>query len=34
MSIVKPLGAKWLHDLYDYMLAKPEMIINGYGLDC
>ena len=26
LSIVKPLGAKWLVDLYDYMKTKSEII--------
>ena len=30
LSVVKPLGAQWLMDLYDYMLQKPELIINGF----
>jgi len=30
LNIVKPLGVQWLHDLYDYMLARPEIVINGF----
>ena len=30
LSIVKPLGAKWMMGLYDYMKSKPEIIINGF----
>ena len=30
LSIVKPLVAKWLVDLYDYMKTKPEIIRNGF----
>lgn len=30
MSVVKPLGAKWLIELYDHMLGRPEIIINGF----
>jgi len=30
MSIVKPLGAKWMMSLYDYMKAKPDIIRNGF----
>ena len=30
LSIVKPIGAKWLMELYDYLKAKPEIIINGF----
>ena len=27
LSIVKPLGAKWLIEMYDYFLQKPEVIM-------
>ena len=30
MSIVKPLGAKWMISLYDYMKSKPNIIKNGF----
>ena len=30
LSIVKPLGAQWLIELYNYMLQKPEFVINGF----
>ncbi len=30
MSIVKPLGAKWMISLYDYMKSKPDIIKNGF----
>lgn len=30
MGVVKPLGAQWLQELYDYMLLHPEVIINGF----
>ena len=30
LSIVKPMGAQWLIELYDYMLQKPDLIINGF----
>ena len=30
LSIVKPLGAKWLIEMYDYFLQKPEVITNGF----
>lgn len=30
MSVVKPLGAKWLMGLYEYMKLKPEIVINGF----
>ena len=29
-SIVKPLGAKWMMGLYNYMKSKPDIIKNGY----
>ena len=30
MSIMKPLGAMWLMEMYDHLLTKPEIIINGF----
>lgn len=30
LSVVKPLGAMWLVDLYDYMKTKPEIIRHGF----
>ena len=30
LSRVKPLGVKWLVDLYDYMKTKPEIIRNEF----
>ena len=30
MSIVKPLGARWMISLYDYFKSHSEIIINGY----
>ena len=30
MSIVKPLGTKWMISLYDYMKPKPDIIKNGF----
>ena len=30
MAIVKPLGAKWMIKLYDYMNNYPEIITNGF----
>ena len=30
LRVVKPLGAKWLVDMYDYMKTKPEIIRNGF----
>ena len=30
MSIVKPLEAKWMVNLYDYLQSKPEIVHNGF----
>ncbi len=30
MSIVKPLGAKWLIALHNYLKDNPSFTINGY----
>ena len=30
MSIMKPLGAKWLIEFYDYIIGKPEIVKNGF----
>lgn len=30
MSVVKPLGARWMISLYDYFKSHSEIIINGY----
>ena len=30
LSIVKPMGAKWMCDLYDYLKSKPDIIHNGF----
>ena len=30
MNIVKPLGAKWIISLFEYLSAKPEIIQNGF----
>ena len=30
MSVVKPLGAKWMIGLYEYMKSNPDIIKNGY----
>ena len=30
LSRVKPIGARWMMDLYDYLKSKPEIIINGF----
>ena len=31
MSVVKPLGANWLISLFEYMISKPEIMINGFN---
>lgn len=30
LNRMKPLGAKWLTKLYDYMKTKPEIVIYGF----
>ena len=30
LSIVKPLGARWMQQLYDYLKSKPQIICNGF----
>ena len=30
LSVMKPLGAKWLVELNDYMKGKPDIIKNGF----
>jgi len=30
LSIIKPLAAKWMIDLYDYFVAHPQIIKNGF----
>ena len=30
LSIVKPLGAQWMIELYDYFKSKPDIIKNGF----
>lgn len=30
LSIVKPVGAKWLMEMYDYFKTKPQILINGF----
>ena len=29
-TAVKSLGAKWLHGVYEYFQAKPEIVRNSY----
>ena len=30
LSVMKPLGAKWLVELHDYIKGKPDIIKNGF----
>ena len=30
LSIVKPIGAKWLMNLYNHFKANPDIIKNGF----
>ena len=30
LSIMKPIGAKWIIELHDYLKTKPDIIINGF----
>lgn len=30
LSVVKPLGARWMVSLYDHLKAKPDIIRNGF----
>ncbi len=30
LSIIKPLGARWLIDLYDYFKSNADIICNGF----
>ena len=38
LSAMKPLGAKWVIELYDYLKGKPDIIMNAFResgiLDC
>ena len=31
LSIMKPLGARWMVNLFDYLKSKPEIIKNGFN---
>jgi len=31
LSIMKPLGARWLIDLYNHICANPTFIVNGFA---
>lgn len=30
VSVVKPLGIKWMMKLYDYLKSRPEIVQNGF----
>ena len=30
LNVVKPLGAKWMVELFDYLKSKPDIISNGF----
>ena len=30
LTIVKPIAAKWMISLYDYLVAHPDIIRNGF----
>jgi len=30
LSVVKPVGAQWMIDLYDYLKGHPNIITNGF----
>ena len=30
LSVMKPLGAKWLVQMHDYFKSKPDIILNGF----
>ena len=30
LSIVKPLGAQWMIELYNHLKSHPEIIQNGF----
>ena len=31
LSIMKPLGARWLVELYNYLCSNPSFIVNGFS---
>ena len=31
---MKPLGTQWIMELHTHMLAKPEIVINGFRAAC
>ena len=30
LSVVKPIGAQWMIDLYDYLKGNPTIITHGF----
>lgn len=30
LSVMKPLGARWMIQLYDYFKSTPEVVVNGF----
>ena len=34
MSVVKPLGAMWLMNAFEYIKSNPSLIINGFKGAC
>lgn len=30
LSVVKPLGAKWIVNFYNYIQTKPDVVQNGF----
>ena len=30
LSIMKPIGAQWLLEMYEYFKSHPNLIINGF----
>ena len=30
MSVVKPLSARWMIKMFDYLKARPDIIVNGF----
>ena len=31
MAVMKPLSARWLKEMYDHLLAHPDIITNGFN---
>ena len=32
MSVVKPLFAHWIIKMFDYLKARPDIIVNSFGM--